>query len=71
MKGPCAVLPVHEQNRIAGRRLSVEELAPMPTRSPPQWKAYIAERYGTPPDIRYFETAVVVDNESDKIDEAA
>jgi len=33
----------------------------------PQWKAYIAERYGTPPDIRYFETSVVVDNESDKI----
>ena len=37
----------------------------------PQWKAYIAERYGAPPDIRYFETSVVVDNESDKIDEAA
>jgi hypothetical protein len=33
----------------------------------PQWKAYIADRYGTPPDIRYFETSVVVDNESDKI----
>jgi hypothetical protein len=33
----------------------------------PQWRAYIADRYGTPPDIRYFETSVVVDNESDKI----
>ena len=33
----------------------------------PQWKAYIADRYGTAPDIRYFETPVVVDNESDKI----
>ena len=33
----------------------------------PQWQAYIAERYGAPPDIRYFETAVVVDNESDEI----
>jgi hypothetical protein len=32
----------------------------------PQWKAYIAERYGAPPDIRYFETSVVVDNESEK-----
>ena len=32
----------------------------------PQWKAYIAERYGTPPDIRYFETSVVVDNESER-----
>jgi hypothetical protein len=37
----------------------------------PQWQAYIAERYGAPPDIRYFETAVIVDNESDRIDEAA
>lgn len=33
----------------------------------PQWQAYIAERYGAPPDIRYFETAVVVDNETDRI----
>lgn len=33
----------------------------------PQWRAYIAERYGAPPDIRYFETAVVVDNETDSI----
>ena len=31
------------------------------------YKAYIAERYGAPPEIRYFETPVVVDNESDKI----
>ena len=37
----------------------------------PQWKTYIAERYGTPPDIRYFETPVVVDNETDKILDAA
>ena len=37
----------------------------------PQWQASIAERYGAPPDIRYFETAVIVDNETDKIDEAA
>lgn len=33
----------------------------------PQWQAYIAERYGAPPDIRYFKTAVIVDNESDTI----
>lgn len=37
----------------------------------PEWKAYIAERYGAPPDIRFFETAVVVDNESDTILDAA
>jgi hypothetical protein len=33
----------------------------------PQWQASIAERYGAPPDIRYFETSVVVDNEMAKI----
>ena len=32
----------------------------------PEWIAYIAERYGTSPDIRYFETSVVVDNEGEK-----
>jgi hypothetical protein len=32
----------------------------------PQWQAYIAERYGAPPEIRYFETSVVVDNESER-----
>ncbi|MBN9515079.1 MAG: monooxygenase [Alphaproteobacteria bacterium] len=37
----------------------------------PQWQAYIAARYGMLPEIRYFETAVVVDNESGRIDEAA
>ena len=33
----------------------------------PAWQATIAERYGSAPDIRYFETPVVVDNESDRI----
>ena len=33
----------------------------------PEWKSYIAERYGAPPEIRYFETSVIVDNESEKI----
>ena len=37
----------------------------------PQWQAYIADRYGQLPDIRYFETAVIVDNASGQIDEAA
>ena len=31
-----------------------------------EWKAWITERYGAPPDIRYFETPVVVDNETGK-----
>ena len=33
----------------------------------PQWQAYIAERYGAPPEVRYFETSVVVDNEMAKV----
>lgn len=37
----------------------------------PQWQAFIAERYGALPEIRYFETAVIVDNESGRIDAAA
>ena len=33
----------------------------------PQWKAYIAERYGAAPEIRFFETPVIVDNEAPRI----
>ena len=36
-----------------------------------EWKAWATERYGAPPDIRFFETAVIVDNESDRITAAA
>ena len=36
-----------------------------------EWKSTIAERYGAPPDIRFFDTPVVVDNESEKILTAA
>ncbi len=35
----------------------------------PQWKAYIAERYGAAPEIRYFDTPVIVDNELNRIPE--
>lgn len=28
----------------------------------PEWRASIAERYGLEPDIRYFESPVIVDN---------
>jgi len=28
-----------------------------------EWKAMIAERYGAPPEIRYFDTPVIVDND--------
>lgn len=37
----------------------------------PEWKAWATERFGAAPDIRYFETAVIVDNESEKILDAA
>jgi hypothetical protein len=33
----------------------------------PEWKAWAKDRYGAEPEIRYFETAVIVDNESEKI----
>lgn len=36
-----------------------------------EWQAYMAERYGSRPEIRYFETPVVVDNLTDAIVEAA
>ena len=28
----------------------------------PEWEQMIADRYGTPPQITYFETPVIVDN---------
>jgi hypothetical protein len=60
-----------EQSRIGGGIYLWKSRADADAVYTQQWKAYIAERYGAPPDIRYFETAVVVDNESDRIDEAA
>ena len=56
-----------DQNRIGGVVYLWQSRADADAVYTPQWKAYIAERYGAPPDIRYFETPVVVDNESDKI----
>jgi hypothetical protein len=56
-----------DQNRIGGGVYLWQSRADADALYTPQWKAYIAERYGAPPDIRYFETSVVVDNESDKI----
>ncbi len=54
------------EKRIGGGRLSLEEQGRCRGGLHGAWQAYIAERYGTPPDIRYFETSVVVDNESEK-----
>ena len=39
------------ESREAAERLYTEE-----------WRGMIAERYGAPPDIRYFDTPVIVDN---------
>ncbi len=30
----------------------------------PQWKSMIAERFGSSPEITYYETPVIVDNSS-------
>jgi hypothetical protein len=56
-----------EQSRIGGGVYLWKSRADAEAVYTAQWKAYIAERYGAPPEIRYFETAVVVDNESDKV----
>jgi hypothetical protein len=56
-----------DQNRIGGGVYLWKSRADADAVYTPQWKAYIAERYGTAPEIRFFETSVVVDNESDKI----
>jgi hypothetical protein len=56
-----------DQNRIGGGVYLWKSRADAEAVYTPQWKAYIAERYGAPPEIRYFETPVVVDNESDKV----
>lgn len=55
------------ENRIGGGVYLWKSRAEAEAVYTPQWRAYIAERYGAPPDIRYFETAVIVDNESGKI----
>jgi hypothetical protein len=36
-----------------------------------EWKAMIAERYGTRPQIRFFETPVIVDNAKGAVEVAA
>jgi hypothetical protein len=33
----------------------------------PQWKAFVKDRYGTEPQIAYFESPVIVDNLSGQI----
>jgi hypothetical protein len=33
----------------------------------PEWRRMIADRYGAEPDITYFETPVIVDNESEEV----
>lgn len=56
-----------EEKRIGGGVYLWKSRAAADAVYTPEWKAYIAERYGAPPDIRYFETSVIVDNESDTI----
>jgi hypothetical protein len=33
----------------------------------PEWRRMIAERYGAEPDILYFETPIIVDNETEEV----
>ena len=36
-----------------------------------EWRALLKEKYGASPDVRYFQTPVIVDNASGNIDLAA
>ena len=36
-----------------------------------EWRALLKEKYGASPDVRYFQTPVIVDNASGSIDLAA
>src|SRR5258708_22961224 len=56
-----------DQNRIGGGVYPWQSLADAAAVYTPPWKAYIAQRYGPPPDIPYFETPVSADNQSHKI----
>lgn len=55
-----------ETNRIAGGVYLWKTRADAEALYTADWKAWAAERYGAAPEIRYFETSVVVDNETDK-----
>lgn len=37
----------------------------------PEWKRYIAERYGAPPELTYYESPVIVDNATPRKADAA
>ncbi len=56
-----------EKNGIAGGVYLWKSRADADALYTPEWKAWATERYGAPPDIRYFETAVIVDNEVGQI----
>jgi hypothetical protein len=56
-----------EQNRIGGGVYLWQSRADADALYTAEWKAWATERYGAPPEIRYFDTWLVVDNESDKI----
>jgi hypothetical protein len=60
-----------DANRVAGGVYLWHSKADAEALYTAEWKAWATERYGAAPDVRYFQTPIVVDNETDKIDVAA
>jgi hypothetical protein len=55
-----------EQTRIGGGVYLWQSRADADALYTPELKANLAKRCGAPPEIRFFETPVIVDNETDK-----
>jgi hypothetical protein len=60
-----------DKNRIGGGVYLWKSRADADALYTAEWKAWATERYGAAPDIRYFDTPLVVDNETDKVLDAA
>jgi hypothetical protein len=56
-----------EEQRIAGGVYLWHSKADAEELYTPEWTAWATERYGAPPEVRYFHTPIVVDNEIEKI----
>jgi hypothetical protein len=60
-----------EENRIGGGVYLWQSRSFADALYTPEWMAWAADRYGARPEIRYFETPLVVDNASPTVSEAA
>ena len=58
---------LYSEDGIAGGVYLWESRAAADALYTDEWKAMITERYGAPPDIQFFETPVIVDNQSSEV----